>query len=323
MSLTGRPEFGSILLLEQSALARELPDPVLKLADQLYGQLDTATGDFEERLLDQELWSSVDLLQNIGLKNHQLLEDVVASISAGASSEDLKTRIRDGRVEIGDWLFARFKNIAVQARRIRGGSVALSPRRFGIGAEEYCAMTTWFVVGGLVLVAWIAADVLRSALVRLLWSIKVPFRRGDVVTIGGVGGKVERVGWQSVQLRSPTGDLIFIANRRVWDESVVQTVAESGSQGIEMHLPVYADCDPIRARVAAREAVVLSPYIALDRPVDVALEVGPQGEFQVRVQAGVFDASQRAHFESFVLESYHAILAGSAGYSGSCSITSP
>ncbi len=184
-------------------------------------------------------------------------------------------------------------------------------------------MTSWFVVGGLMLLGWVGADVLRSALVRLLWSIKAPFRSGDFVSIGGVGGKVERVGWQSVQLRSSTGDLIFIANRRVWDESVVQTVAESGSQGIEMHLPVYEDCDPVRARVAAREAVVLSPYIALDRPVDVALEIGPDGALQVRVQAGVFDASQRAHFESFVLESYRAILTHSENHSGSCSMTSP
>jgi len=101
-------------LLEQSALDSELPGQVLKLADQLYGQLDTTTGDFEERLLDQELWASVDLLQSIGIKNHQLLEDVVVSINAGASTEELKTRIRDGRAAIGDWLFIRFKNIAAQ-----------------------------------------------------------------------------------------------------------------------------------------------------------------------------------------------------------------
>ncbi|MFT5090833.1 MAG: small-conductance mechanosensitive channel [Planctomycetota bacterium] len=169
-------------------------------------------------------------------------------------------------------------------------------------------MIIWGVVVVLAIVLWIGSEVLQNLFVRVVWVLRAPFGKGDFVSIGGVGGKVERVGWQAVQLRSSSGDLVFIANRQIWKKPIVQTVAESGSQGIEMHLPVYADCDQIRARLAAREAVILSPYLALDRPIDVALELGEGGEVQVRVQAGVFDASQRALFESSVIESYRAIL---------------
>ena len=169
-------------------------------------------------------------------------------------------------------------------------------------------MIAWGALAVLALVVWIGSDVLRNLLVRLVWALRMPFRRGDFVSIGGICGKVERVGWQAVQLRNSSGDLVFIANCQIWQKPVVQTVAESGSQGIELHLPVYIDCDQIRARLAAREAVILSPYLALDRPIDVALELGEGGEAQVRVQAGVFDASQRALFESSVIESYRAIL---------------
>jgi len=170
-------------------------------------------------------------------------------------------------------------------------------------------MIIWAAAAGtLVLVLWVGGDILRNLVVRFVWLLKTPFRKGDFVSISGVGGKVERVGWQTVQLRCASGDLVFIANHHIWDKPVVQTVADSGSQGIEIHLPVYADCGQVRARLAAREAVILSPYLALDRSIDVALELGERGEAQVRVQAGVFDASQRALFESSVIESYRAIL---------------
>ncbi len=157
-------------------------------------------------------------------------------------------------------------------------------------------------------VAWCAASFFRNAFTRLVWRFKMPFQPGDYVSIGGVGGRVEKMGWQAVQLRGTTGDVISVANVLVGEQPVVQTVAESGSQGIEMHLPVYGDCDEIRARLAATEALSLSPYLALDRPFDAALELGPSGETLVRVRAGVFDASQRVLFESSIIETYRALL---------------
>ncbi|MFT5090629.1 MAG: hypothetical protein ACI8PG_005010, partial [Planctomycetota bacterium] len=60
---------------ENSTIENELmvlPESVAKLARDLGGQLEIANGDFEESLLDQELWASVDLLETIGIKHHQL-----------------------------------------------------------------------------------------------------------------------------------------------------------------------------------------------------------------------------------------------------------
>ena len=76
-------------------------------------RLDVINGDFEEQLLDRELWSSVDLLQNMGIQHHALFEDVIDQIQSGADVEDLKDRVRQGRVDLGDWLFARFKDISL------------------------------------------------------------------------------------------------------------------------------------------------------------------------------------------------------------------
>ena len=76
-------------------------------------RLDVINGDFEEQLLDRELWSSVDLLQNMGIQHHALFEDVIDQIQSGADVEVLKDRVRQGRVGLGDWLFARFKDISL------------------------------------------------------------------------------------------------------------------------------------------------------------------------------------------------------------------
>ena len=57
--------------------------------------------------------SSVDLLQNMGIQHHALFEDVIEQIQSGADVEDLKDRVRHGRVDLGDWLFSRFKDISL------------------------------------------------------------------------------------------------------------------------------------------------------------------------------------------------------------------
>lgn len=90
-----------------------LPEEVGKLADGLAEKLQIANGDLEEQLLDEELWSSVDLLQNIGIKHHQLFDEVADHIRAGESRDAIKECVREGRIAIGDWLFNRFKDIAM------------------------------------------------------------------------------------------------------------------------------------------------------------------------------------------------------------------
>ncbi len=118
MHSLGHPEQrGALRLKNNPALEQELaalPEAVAKLARELGAQLENTNGDFEENLLDQELWASVDLLQNIGIKHHQLFNDVAERIAANEPIDEVKVCVREGRADIGDWLFSRFKDIAVQ-----------------------------------------------------------------------------------------------------------------------------------------------------------------------------------------------------------------
>ena len=49
----------------------------------------------------------------MGIKHHALFDEVIEQIQSGAEVEVLKGQIRQGRVALGDWLFARFKDISL------------------------------------------------------------------------------------------------------------------------------------------------------------------------------------------------------------------
>jgi len=170
-------------------------------------------------------------------------------------------------------------------------------------------MTSEFLIVAVCLILLLPGwGILRHVLARLVWLVVPPFRVGDTVSIGAYSGNVEGMGWQAVQLRSSSGDLISVPNAEIAQQPVVQSVAESGSQGVELAFPVPPAVDPGTALRAAEEAVSVSPYLAIDRPIAAALERAGDGGISVRVQAGVFDSSLRNRFESSVLEVFEAYL---------------
>ena len=101
---------------------------------------------------------------------------------------------------------------------------------------------------------------------------------------------------------------MLIANGQVWEKPIKRKQSSSGSHGVEIRLPLFGVSDGATARRAAIEALLLSPYLALDRPYYVGLEFMPSGEVGVRVRAAVFDASQKDLFESSIIENYQLLM---------------
>lgn len=158
----------------------------------------------------------------------------------------------------------------------------------------------------LVVLAVVAASngIWTNALIRLLWTIRQPFSVGETVSIGPQAGTVERLGWQAVYLHSAGGERVAIPNRLVLGQAIVQTVTASGTQGVELRLALPPGIKPAVGRRVAWQAVAISPYLDIRRPISVSLEQGGDGQMLVRVQAGIFDAGLRALFETSVIESY-------------------
>ena len=150
--------------------------------------------------------------------------------------------------------------------------------------------------------------IVKNYLIRLIWLVQKPFKRGDLVEVGEISGKIVQIGWQSVSLESEVGDYVLISNFLVWKKPIKRRQSSSGSHGVEIRLPLFGESDGATARLAAIEALLLSPYLALDRPYYVGLEFMPSGEVGVRVRAAVFDASQKELFESSIIENYQLLV---------------
>ena len=169
-----------------------------------------------------------------------------------------------------------------------------------------------WLLGATVVFLWIlfiaGNQILRNAFIRLVWLLQKPFNRGDLVEVGEISGKIDQIGWLGVSLESEVGDYVLISNCQIWKKPIKRKQSSSGSHGVEIRLPLFVKSDGATARLAAIEALLLSPYLALDRPYYVGLEFMPSGEVGVRVRAAVFDASQKDLFESSIIENYQLLM---------------
>ena len=169
-----------------------------------------------------------------------------------------------------------------------------------------------WLLGATVVFLWIffiaGNQILGNAFIRLVWLLQKPFKRGDLVEVGEISGKIDQIGWQGVSLESEVGDYVLISNCQIWKKPIKRKQSSSGSHGVEIRLPLFVESDGATARLAAIEALLLSPYLALDRPYYVGLEFMPSGEVGVRVRVAVFDASQKDLFESSIIENYQLLM---------------
>ena len=69
-------------------------------------------------------------------------------------------------------------------------------------------------------IALAAKDTVANVFGSVMVFMDKPFQIGDYVTVGGVSGTVEEVGFRSSRLRTPTGSVITIPNARMTDSQV-------------------------------------------------------------------------------------------------------
>jgi len=170
-------------------------------------------------------------------------------------------------------------------------------------------MKEWIIIGAILAGLIVGGDtLLRNLLAYLSWLFHPLFQPGDTVEIGRYRGIVEAIGWQRIRLCAPSGERISIPNAVALNQPVVQSIPGPASQEIEIFFRIPEEIELSRARRAAEQAVMVSPYLALDRAIEVSLAEGERGETVVRARAGVFDASQRTRFETAAFEIFRAYL---------------
>ena len=70
-------------------------------------------GDFEENQLNRELWTSVDLLENIGIENNLVFAELDRLLESGETDpNNIKEALREGRARFSTWLYEQFSRSA-------------------------------------------------------------------------------------------------------------------------------------------------------------------------------------------------------------------
>jgi hypothetical protein len=112
---------------------RELRSQVQQVLDR-FADLQAV---FEESLLDQELWTSVDLLQSMGMQHHRIfsaLEDQIRE--PDVTTQAIKDSLRQARTSFSEWLYERLKSMSSQTDPGKAAIAAFEA--FFAGLDRIC-----------------------------------------------------------------------------------------------------------------------------------------------------------------------------------------
>ena len=134
-------------------------------------------------------------------------------------------------------------------------------------------------------VALAAKDTVANVFGSVMVFIDKPFQIGDYVTVGGVSGTVEEVGFRSSRLRTPTGSVITIPNARMTD-SQVENLGERPNRRYDTAVGLTYDTPPDRLQAFCAgvvEIIEAHPLTVKEKNVVRFVAFGPSSlDIQVR-----------------------------------------
>lgn len=159
---------------------------------------------------------------------------------------------------------------------------------------------------GILIIVISLFDLMRNLVARCIIGIRSPFKKGDIITVDGIKGKIKAINPCLTYLQTINDSLITVPNSRF-----IRTGIENHSNGnmhfqvpVELYLPLETDL--IKTRDIALKAVKISRYINLDHPLDVTIKnVMQSGRSLVclTIFANINDPEFESPFRSEVTES--------------------
>ena len=162
-----------------------------------------------------------------------------------------------------------------------------------------------------------AQDLVKSVIGGLVILVDRPFQLGDRVKIGDAYGEIDHIGLRSTKMMTFDDTHVTIPNSAVLNDMAWNSNSGVPHQQAVTDLFLPHDTDPSIAREVAYEAVYSSPYLMLEKPVQVLVqdkwEEGPY--LQVRIRAYVYDHRYEQKFQSDVtLRAKEAFFARGMGW---------
>lgn len=174
----------------------------------------------------------------------------------------------------------------------------------GVFRPPYSAVIA-FSASIFVAIGFASQDILKNIFGGITILLDKPFNVGDKIEIGKYYGEVVEIGLRSTRIVTPDDSLVSVPNSEIMVQSLAN--ANSGENNCqvvaEIYLPISVDTALVR--VLATEAVRVSKYVYLNKPIVILFfhEVREKKTFlKMKIKAYVFDLRDEFKFKSDMTE---------------------
>ncbi|MCI0488338.1 MAG: mechanosensitive ion channel [Blastocatellia bacterium] len=153
-------------------------------------------------------------------------------------------------------------------------------------------------------VIFASQQMLRDLMGGIAILFEKPFQLGDRIRIGGHSGEVTRIGMRAFQLKAADGSIVVIPNAEVVRQPIANTNPGTMESQVTTELLLPADIRIEEARKVAFEAAAISPYVYINKPIEVQVDEEYRSELltKIIIKAYVFDAQYENELRSDTIE---------------------
>ncbi len=173
----------------------------------------------------------------------------------------------------------------------------------GIFANSAAAIVVLLVLAAVALI-FSSQQLLRDIISGMVILLERPFQIGDRIKIGNHQGEVLRIGLRAFHLLSPDGSVVAIPNSDVARSPVSNSNSGAIESQVTTELLLPADIDIEEGKRIAYEAVAISPYVYINKPIEVQVDEEYRNEpvTKLVVTAYVFDVQYERELRSDTIE---------------------
>lgn len=153
----------------------------------------------------------------------------------------------------------------------------------------------------ILILIWASGQLFRDWLSGLVLLIERPFQIGNFIQIGDKYGEVKKIGLRSFQILASDGSVVNIPNSEILRHPITNINPMGVARQTNLLIPIPEFIDLETAKKVAFEAAVVSPYIYIQKPVEVLVQL-EQTSPRLLVRAYVFDSRYERELQSYIAE---------------------